>query len=85
MEHTKEPWEYVTPCQGECCWNLRQIGAEDLNGFEMINMPELSKGDARRIVACVNACKGLSTDNLENIVLLGETLLDRINALKANV
>jgi hypothetical protein len=85
MTHTKEPWEYVTRCPGKCCWNLKQIGAEDLNGFEMINYPELSKDDARRIVACVNACAGLTTENLENILLLGDTLLDRFNALKANV
>ena len=83
MTHTKEPWEYVTPCPGECCWHLQQKDAENFNGFETINQPELSKEDARRIVACVNACEGLSTEVLENIVLLGETLLDIINALKA--
>lgn len=81
MTHTEEPWEYVTQYPGECCWNLKQRGAEYLSGFEMINSPELSKDDARRIVACVNSCKGLTTEHLENILLLGDTLLDRIKVL----
>lgn len=33
--------------------------------------------NARRLVACWNACQGLDTDLLESITMLGETLADR--------
>lgn len=35
--------------------------------------------DARRIVACVNACQGFTTERLETIVNEGESLLIRLN------
>jgi len=40
------------------------------------------EANARRIVACVNACAGLSTALLENITMLGDTLKDRIDVLR---
>ena len=42
----------------------------------------LTEDDARRIAACVNACAGLGTAHLENIVMVGDTLLSRIELLK---
>jgi len=36
--------------------------------------------NARRLAACWNACEGMSTELLENIVLLGETMLTRFLA-----
>jgi hypothetical protein len=33
--------------------------------------------NARRLTACWNACQGLSTELLENITTVGDTLLDR--------
>lgn len=36
--------------------------------------------NARRLVACWNACQGLDTEMLENLLLLGETLLTRFKA-----
>ena len=36
-----------------------------------------NKADARRLVACWNACDGIETDLLENIVMTGGTLKSR--------
>ena len=36
-----------------------------------------SKTEARRIVACVNACEGLDTELLENITTMGDSLASR--------
>jgi hypothetical protein len=35
---------------------------------------ETNNANARRIVACVNACAGISTDNLEQLVAMGATI-----------
>lgn len=60
-DHTKEPW--ITNADEESGWwhvlrdyHGKEIGSGD-GGFEEL--------DARRIVACVNACAGLDTGNLE--------------------
>lgn len=62
-KHTPEPWEAVTPCPGECCWHIQQVGNE--SEWDMINNPEMSRADAHRIVACVNACLNIPTEILE--------------------
>jgi hypothetical protein len=49
------------------------------NGNGSADMKEL---DQQRIAACLAACEGLSTEVLENIVMIGDTLLIRIKALK---
>lgn len=36
--------------------------------------------NARRLVACWNACEGISTDFLENIAMTGDTLASRFKA-----
>jgi hypothetical protein len=64
IEHTKEPWEAVTPCTGECCWHIQQVGNDSI--FH-INNPEISKCDADRIVACVNACASIENNELKNV------------------
>lgn len=38
------------------------------------------EANARRLAACWNACDGLETDLLENIVLTGDTLVGRFTA-----
>lgn len=42
-----------------------------------------SPDDARRLVACWNACEGFETASLENILMLGDTMHSRFAALKA--
>lgn len=70
-EHTKEPWEAFTKCPGECCWALRSATKDEHGEKEEISFPEMSGEDARRIVACVNACAGMPTDDLEEMVKQG--------------
>lgn len=48
------------------------------------NNPDAREENARRIVACVNACKGFSTEVLENILLMGDTLLSRLDSMKTD-
>lgn len=49
--------------------------------WEMIKARVTGKGnDARRVVACLNACKGISTDNLEDNLPVKD-LADRYNAV----
>lgn len=63
-EHTKEPWKAVTDCPGKCCWHIEPVNVEFPRWFDRINLPEISESDARRIVACVNACAGIPTGML---------------------
>lgn len=40
----------------------------------------VSPPNARRLVACWNACDGFTTEQLENILMLGDTMLSRFQA-----
>ena len=74
QKHAPEPWQYrrsqffVNDHEGRC-----------VIGECNTNFPELSVANARRIVACVNACAGISTENLEDNLPVKE-LADRYNA-----
>lgn len=61
MKHTPEPWE-VWNHDGDWTIEARSI----ISGF-MVDIANLSfsEQDARRIVACVNACAGISNEVLE--------------------
>lgn len=66
-DHTPEPWEW----EGE----IERITGPD--GATIADVTTV--GNARRIVACVNACDGIPTASLEaGIINLG---MDTINAL----
>lgn len=59
-QHTPLPWKAVTPCPGQCCWNIvpasfDESAFEDENWQERITLPEMSEADAKFIVQCVNA------------------------------
>lgn len=74
-KHTAEPWQY----------HRGQLFVNDHEGQLVIgecntNFPELSVANARRIAACVNACAGISTENLEDNLPVKE-LADRYNAV----
>ena len=56
MEHSKTPWK-VNICDREGIW----IAAEDLKYVAKT----MHESNARRIVACVNACQGIRTEALE--------------------
>ena len=76
MSHTKEPWRlgrFTGPASYEAV--RETVGATDIvvdteTGVYVLaqcnnNFPEDAKANARRIVACVNACAGIETHELE--------------------
>ncbi len=76
-KHTPEPWhtmaanEWVVMDSGNAnvcsCFNIDSLAASN---------SEHARANARRIVACVNACRGLSIENLENPKYVACLLLD---------
>lgn len=70
-EHTKEPWGVSS----ECSTIIKQfdfmgesnliIGSASGGSTSGPHFPEDPVANARRIVACVNACEGISTEYLE--------------------
>lgn len=68
MAHTQEPWKFLEQGDAdEYCIvtedGLKWVIAFRING-EM--MPDMQRANARRIVACVNACAEISTETLES-------------------
>ncbi len=57
-EHTKEPWKRANGTYVE------DTAIEDSEGWRLAC--DVDPKNARRIVACVNACAGLSTEALES-------------------
>jgi len=75
-KHTQEPWATssgrIYPA-GEARSTVASV-ARDIKDWTLFN-----EEDARRIVACVNACRGLPTDELEQkglVAAVGTQLLD---------
>lgn len=76
-KHTPEPWQAHQDASGdvfissaETSLHIAEIGSED---------DDTAIPDARRIVACVNACRGLPTDELEQkglVAAVGTQLLE---------
>ena len=65
-EHTKDPWSV------EADPNCDAATLLDADGNDTILRGDyqdwwVTKADARRIVACVNACKGIATETLETL------------------
>lgn len=69
-EHTKEPW-HIRELRDDCFITAAvepgmaygpEIMGDDYTGY---GDSERKKADARRIVACVNACEGVPTADLE--------------------
>ncbi len=66
MSHTKEPWEHIN---NDVFYEIvsyepyQWVG--DTCGSSCGGNVLLGEANARRIVACVNACAGLSTEELE--------------------
>lgn len=86
-KHTPEPWEYSC---GAIFQERGSVSIAKTHGAELFQgamtdrdaISERIKEDARRIVACVNACAGMETEILENMTILGNTLLDRLDLRK---
>lgn len=64
-------------------WILRDYGRfVEVTCGDKVILPSMRKDDAyddfKRIVACVNACEGFTTDGLEQCVSDGDTILNRL-------
>lgn len=68
MGHTKEPWVTVWEGgedAGHWIYNTAK-GSDEYAIAVTFSLNPKAEQDARRIVACVNACAGISTEYLEN-------------------
>lgn len=76
--HTPEPWS-AEPGYGYgrsfSAWGI--CAADDAVAVTTLLGNETDQTNARRIVACVNACRGFSTEYLEAVVAEGESLQKR--------
>jgi hypothetical protein len=87
MNHTKEPWEvgiFKLP-NGEL--NHAVFAANDIRAMALTGVvgavdSDESMANASRIMACVNACAGIPTDDLER---WGISLIEKIREDEANV
>jgi len=76
MSHTKEPWKRYH-------WGNDQVTINTMDDDKIAECFEHFKpndhaANARRIVACVNACKDLETESLESMVKDGDTLYETL-------
>jgi len=79
-EHTKEPWSYELDT-GSYLRIYSETNPGIVDGCGCCGSPNCDDADARRIVACINACAGFDTELLENILMLGDTLKRRFKTL----
>jgi hypothetical protein len=79
-EHTKEPWSYELDT-GSDLRIYSETNPGIVDGCGCCGSPNCDDADARRIVACINACAGFDTELLENILMLGDTLKRRFKTL----
>src|SRR3989304_5349122 len=84
VEHPAEPWFVVAAPWGNGAWI--NAGTDDPHGGQFVadcldaeqDGDEQAQHNARRVVACVNACAGFETELLEKVVALGTTLGQRL-------
>lgn len=88
-EHTKEPWvlfedksfgvDLYIKANADSVPFIAEIltGTSDYDSNFDIERSTMY-ANAKRIVACVNACAGYKTEHLESLVLCGDTVLNRI-------
>ncbi len=77
-EHSKEPWRIIS------IGGWDGVGTvPDSRGFadEICKLAYNNPANARRIVACVNACEGVATEDLES--LPGEFFVQSIRAARS--
>lgn len=61
MTHTKEPWRAEKICEANY-----EIGHDHGTNHIEVTATAITESNARRIVACVNACSGIPLEALEN-------------------
>ena len=62
MNHSKEPW--TVDINSNDAW-IKQADGQHITGY---GNGEVSVADAERIVACVNACRGIPNEELEELI-----------------
>lgn len=88
-EHTKGPWFFKTVTDGRGCVTVSVIGGERRDSeicsirvkkcrSKHARTNWAGTADARRIVACVNACDGWATEKLEGVGSVGTKVLFEI-------
>ena len=66
IEHTPGPWNFTQDEHCPECFEVKdRLGFYVATCHDGVRSEENAKENARRIVACVNACEGISTENLE--------------------
>ena len=65
MSYTKGPWKEAVTIDGGFEIQSGNFVVASRNGYREWDRKEESKANARRIVACVNACEGIPTEALE--------------------
>jgi len=63
MSRTKEPWVYQEIAPDDKDWGACEIQGE----VDFVATMVLGVDNARRIVACVNACAGIQIEHLEEV------------------
>ena len=80
--HTKAPWLF----DGKVVYALNEKGGEYFSAFvqDGKTCEDELKANARRIVACVNACEGISTEMLESVQINPSMLLSMYSRLESD-
>lgn len=81
-KHTPEPWSAgVSKYKGELHFTAVPVGNEGkitaLCGLAGANDEDESIANARRIAACVNACAGMTNEQIDNVCMISGSLLNR--------
>lgn len=71
-KHTPEPWAV----KGAAIRTADGIGIDVIATMQVSNQPFWDE-DARRIVACVNACAGMTNEQIDNVCMISGSLLNR--------
>ena len=79
--HTKAPWLF----DGKVVYALNEKGVNIFSAFvqDGKTCEDELKANARRIVACVNACEGISTEMLESVQINPSMLLSMYSRLES--
>jgi hypothetical protein len=86
--HTQEPWSCATEhADGACVYVTsaeRSVFTDEVAVIYAGQSLEVARADARRIVACVNACAGIPTEALESGALaeVAQSIDDAIHCLE---
>ena len=67
MTHSPEPWKYIHPDDLPYGWDPVPDSASISDTETSMVVDSCKIADAERIVACVNFCAGISTDQLTAI------------------